>query len=112
MRTPMLTSAMAPGRTPRAGGSIPVFILVQRPRPPSAGDIGKVPQHGRHLLLAHLLRPRDAVGLCLSVGVTGTKSDKNAALPAEQHELALATRVAAADFDAVGRGQPPCGDAI
>ena len=79
---------------------------------PVTGDFIEVPQRRRHGLVAHLLGHRDAVGLHLAVSVVGADADKNAALPADQDEFNLAARLIAADFDAIGGGQPPRGDTI
>src|SRR3984893_13345425 len=88
-------------------------FLVQHPRAvdpgmrtqdhliPVTDDLLEFPQHGRDRLVAHLLGDRDAVSLHLAVGVVGGGADKDAALPADQHELDLPARFRAADFDAV-----------
>jgi hypothetical protein len=75
-------------------------------------DIFKFPQHRRHRLIAHLLRHSDTIGLDFAVGVIGADADKGAALPADQDEFNLAARVTAADFDAVGGGNPPRRDTV
>src|SRR5207247_6097132 len=75
-------------------------------------DVLEFPRYRRYGLVAHLLGEGDAIGFRLSIGVIGTDTDKDAALPADQDELNLAAGVTAADLDAILRGQPPRGDPV
>src|SRR5260370_41569367 len=64
---------------------------------PVTYDVLEFPQHRRDRLVAHLFRHRDAVGLDLPIGMVGASTDKNAALPAAQHEFDLPAGVSTAD---------------
>src|SRR3954451_2414855 len=75
-------------------------------------DILDFPEYGSQDFVTHLLRHGNAVALYLSIGVIGAETDENTALPSDQDEFHLAAGVTAADFDAIARGQPPCGDTI
>src|SRR5947209_14714551 len=75
-------------------------------------DVLEFPQHRRDRLVAHLLGDGDAIALDLAVGVVGADTDKDAALPADQHELDLAAGIATGDFDAVGQGQSSRSNAV
>src|SRR5262249_36594010 len=68
---------------------------------PMANHILELPQDRRDRLVAHLLGDRDAVTFDFAVGMVGAAADEDATLPANQHELDLTARLAAADLDLV-----------